>query len=151
MFWLAFVFPLVILEPIPVFWIITQQNKLKKLALGAIAFVVVAGITFAASGKLPVPVLVLRLQLRRTWTPSSELSPNSLRPRPLPSHRLPPRLLANSRLDGFAVCTQKDEATAAQYVEVAAMIDKAKKHAAEFMKIVDGVMDSEAGMSDCDY
>jgi hypothetical protein len=59
--------------------------------------------------------------------------------------------LANSRLDGFAVCTQKDEATAAQYVEVAAMIDKAKKHAAEFMKIVDGVMDSEAGMSDCDY
>lgn len=129
-----------------------MQNKLKKLALGAIALVVVAGITFAASGKLPVPgagtappVAEDVDTVKRAITQQFETSPASF------TQAAAARRLANSRLDGFAVCTQKDEATAAQYVEVAAMIDKAKKHAAEFMKIVDGVMDSEAGMSDCDY
>lgn len=59
--------------------------------------------------------------------------------------------LAKSRLDGFAVCTQSVEATAEQYVEVSQMLDKATKFVPELQRAVDGVMDSKAGMTDCDF
>ena len=59
--------------------------------------------------------------------------------------------LAKARLDGYAVCTQSDEATAAQYVDVSVMLDKAVKHVALFQRAVNGVMDSKSGMTDCDF
>lgn len=59
--------------------------------------------------------------------------------------------LAKAKLDGYSVCTQFAEATAEQYIEVAQMLDKALRHVAEFQRAVNGVMDSKAGMSDCDF
>lgn len=59
--------------------------------------------------------------------------------------------LGNARLEGFAVCSNADEASAAQYVEVAQMIDQAQVHTGAFQKLVNGVMDASQGMSDCDF
>lgn len=59
--------------------------------------------------------------------------------------------LARSRLEGYAVCTPSTEATAAQYIEVAELLDKVSKHAGDFQRVVDGVMGSTTGMSDCDF
>lgn len=59
--------------------------------------------------------------------------------------------LASARLDGFAVCTPEAEATAQQYIEVAAFLDKARTYKAAFQKAVDAVMDKPSGMSDCDF
>jgi hypothetical protein len=61
------------------------------------------------------------------------------------------RRLAYSRLDGYAVCTSSVEATAAQYIEVSELLDKAVKHVAQFQRAVNGVMDSKIGMTDCDF
>ncbi|MCU9528500.1 hypothetical protein [Pseudomonas mosselii] len=61
------------------------------------------------------------------------------------------RRLANSRLEGYAVCTSSVEATAAQYIEVSELLDKAVKHVAQFQRAVNGVMDSKIGMTDCDF
>jgi hypothetical protein len=128
------------------------QTKIKKMALTAVALIVVAGIALAASGKLPTagsstaPVVIEDVDtVKRSIAEQFEASPSTF------VQATAVRRLANARLDGFAVCTLTDEATAAQYVEVAAMIDKATKHTAEFMKVVDGVMGSVLGMSDCDY
>lgn len=59
--------------------------------------------------------------------------------------------LAQSRLEGYAVCTPSTEATAVQYVEVAELLDKVKKHVGDFHRVVDGVMASNTGMTDCDF
>jgi hypothetical protein len=59
--------------------------------------------------------------------------------------------LGKARLEGYAVCTQSAEATAAQYIEVSQMLDAVVNNIPEFQRAVDGVMDSKNGMSDCDY
>lgn len=59
--------------------------------------------------------------------------------------------LGKARLEGYAVCTQSAEATAAQYIEVSQMLDAVVNNVPEFQRAVDGVMDSTSGMSDCDY
>lgn len=59
--------------------------------------------------------------------------------------------LGNARLEGYAVCTQSTEATAAQYIEVSQILDAVVNNVPEFQHAVDGVMDSKAGMSDCDF
>lgn len=129
-----------------------MQNKFKKIALGAFILVVAAGLAFAASGKLssqgsdPQAIVVEDADtVKRSIVEMFSTSPGTF------VLQTASRRLADARLDGFAVCTRIDEATAAQYIEVAAMIDKAVIHGPEFMKIVDHVMDSDAGMNDCDY
>lgn len=59
--------------------------------------------------------------------------------------------LSNARLGGYAVCSSSDEATAAQYIEVAEMLDRAREHRGAFSAAVDKVMDKPTGMSDCDF
>lgn len=59
--------------------------------------------------------------------------------------------LGNARLEGYAVCTQSAEATAAQYIEVSQMLDAVVNNVQEFQRAVDGVMESRTGMSDCDF
>ncbi|MGE8065182.1 hypothetical protein [Pseudomonas sp. NPDC089569] len=129
-----------------------MQKKIKKVAIGAFALAVVAGIAFAATAKISTPgsgsqVVVIEDAdtVKHSIAEQFSTAPGEF---VLSSAS---RRLAQARLDGFAVCTQVDEATSAQYVEVAAMIDKATIHAPEFMKIVNLVMDSDAGMNDCDY
>ncbi|MHC5195184.1 hypothetical protein [Pseudomonas laurylsulfatiphila] len=129
-----------------------MQKKIKKVAIGAFALAVVASLAFAATAKLStqeagaLPVVIEDADaVKHSIAEQFSAAPGEF-VLSAASHRL-----ALARLDGFAVCTQVDEATAAQYVEVAAMIDKATIHGPEFMKIVDHVMDSDAGMNDCDY
>lgn len=59
--------------------------------------------------------------------------------------------LGKARLEGYAVCTQSAEATAAQYIEVSQMLDAVVNNVPEFQRTVYGVMDSKSGMSDCDF
>jgi hypothetical protein len=128
------------------------QNKFKKIALGAFVLVVAASLAFAASGKLssqgtnPQAIAVEDADtVKRSIVEMFTTSPGTF------VLQTASRRLAEARLDGFAVCTRIDEATAAQYIEVAGLLDKAATHAPEFMQIVDLAMDSDAGMNDCDY
>lgn len=59
--------------------------------------------------------------------------------------------LAAARLDEFAVCTQGSEATSAQYVEVAGLLNKPRDEARWFRRAVDAVMTKPTGMTDCDF
>ncbi|WP_439126066.1 MAG: hypothetical protein ACNJA3_29635 (plasmid) [Pseudomonas rhizophila] len=59
--------------------------------------------------------------------------------------------LGKARLEGYAVCTQTAEATAAQYIEVSQMLDAVVNNVQDFQRAIDGVMESTTGMSDCDY
>lgn len=59
--------------------------------------------------------------------------------------------LGKARLEGYAVCTQSAEATSAQYIEVSKMLDTVVNNVQDFQLAIDGVMDSKAGMSDCDF
>lgn len=66
----------------------------------------------------------------------------------LPAHSAE---LSHARLGGYAVCSSSDEATAAQYIEVAEMLDRARQHQGAFSAAVDKVMNKPTGMSDCDF
>ncbi|MBF6042875.1 hypothetical protein HBO10_24365 [Pseudomonas sp. WS 5503] len=59
--------------------------------------------------------------------------------------------LGKARLEGYAVCTQSAEATAAQYIEVSQMLDAVANNVQDFQRVIDGVMESKSGMSDCDF
>ncbi len=59
--------------------------------------------------------------------------------------------LGKARLEGYAVCTQSAEATAAQYIEVSQMLDSVANNVQDFQRVIDGVMESKSGMSDCDF
>jgi hypothetical protein len=137
---------------IPDFGMSLVQKKIKKVAVGAFALAVVASIAFAATATLSTPgagseagVIEDADTVKHSIAEQFSAAPGEF------VLSAASRRLALARLDGFAVCTQVDEAAATQYVEVAAMIDKATLHAPEFRKIVDHVMDSDAGMNDCDY
>lgn len=59
--------------------------------------------------------------------------------------------LGKARLEGYAVCTQSAEATAAQYIDVSQMLDAVANNVQDFQRVIDGVMESKSGMSDCDF
>jgi hypothetical protein len=128
------------------------QKKIKKVGIAAFALALVASIAFAATAKLSTQ----GAGSEAVVTEDADTVKHSIAEQfsAAPAEFVlseSSRRLALARLDGFAVCTQVDEAAAAQYVEVAAMIDKATLHAPEFRKLVEQVMDSDAGMNDCDF